>query len=223
MDTKWWTNPETFNAQYEKYLDEYLFDFKHCEFYDKEHGICAPIIGMPITVKKGSMYRLPPMVMEFCNGMNVIAKRQAKKLVVSNKLQCPGISIYSDFRMNCFDWVFIIEQQEEHSENNGNDTNKFYVNCNPESEHYGKILIKLYYNLGEGLCRIIYNDITELTVAINAWILTADDYRMHNPYLNIIIDNMVNVDRNIVGSVQYGDIYMMTFTYYALCEFLAKK
>lgn len=223
MTAKWW-DPETFNEQYQKCLDEYLLSLEHCERYDKEHGICEPMMGMPITVKKGSMYRLPPMIVEFCNGMNVIAKRQAKKLIVSNKLQCPGISIYPGFRMNCFDWVSIIEQQEDHPEY---DTNKFYVNCNPESEHYGKILIKLYYNLGESLCRIIYNDITELITKISAWILTADDYCMHNPYLNVIIDNMLNVDgnieRDIVGSVQYGNIYRLTFTYYALCEFLAKK
>lgn len=221
MDTKWW-NPETFPAQYEKYLDTYLFNFKHCEFYDKEHGICAPIIGMPIAAKKSSMYRLPPMVMEFCNGVDVIAKRHAKKLIVSNKLQCPGISIYSDFRMNCFDWVFIIEQQEEHSEN---DTNKFYVNCNPESEHYGKILIKFYYNLGESICRIIYNNIAELTAMINAWMLDVGSYKKHP---RVVIDNMLGMNNvyvyeDVDENVQPESIYRLTFTYYALCEFLAKK
>ena len=164
MTAKWWANPQTFPAQYEAHADEYIKGLKnngYTRYYNTQTGVFSYLsVGSYVTIKKNSTCTIPPMVLEFYKSIDVIVKPGARKLSVPDRFQCLSAFICVNFPINCLDWMLFMAEVEYCG---------VYINCNPESEQYGKILITIYCGADRYILWIVYNNIEEFVTGLNTW------------------------------------------------------
>jgi len=143
-------NLEHFNELYQKRID--LLYHKHV---DQESDMYSYFTGYNFTFKRVPFYKVPPKIIEFCSIANSMVKLFAFTFTI-----CIDSPIYLQeehtYVSNYLDWVMLMQDINK---------GKFYVNCNPQSQHYGHILVT-YPQLASN---VIYKCISELVAEIEEW------------------------------------------------------
>lgn len=185
MNTKWWANPQTFNAKYQAHVNEYMGYLQCNDNYDKERGIYIPDDGgAHMEISRSDVYTLPPSAAEFYTNISVISKLYANSLYTPKTIRCIKTYIYTDFQINCLDWIELLYQHYRPH---------FYINCNLRSEHYGKILFDDISLISQKSVQIMYRNIEELIANITTWMNIVDTPPVFNidEFLDEVTGNSV--------------------------------
>jgi hypothetical protein len=168
MTAKWWWDPETFNEQYQAKVDEviknmYMYDSR----YNPETQTFRLSNGHVVLVKKAEYYRPPPELIEFCNSIDKIYKPHASGLEIKKAIPyCVLRSFWDqDVQVNYMDWVGFLGSEG---------FTYLYMNCNPQSKHYGHIMIA---NADGHHCEITHKKLHELTADICKWMSVTSDFK----------------------------------------------
>jgi hypothetical protein len=123
--------------------------------------------GYTVSVKKAECYCSPPELVEFCKTTNPIIKPHAYKITVEIKYFVNLYGAYwgQDVEINYMDWLGFLHD---------NAGGYIYINCNPQSPHYGNIIV---VNRGSNHTRIVYKSIQELTSDICQWMTATGELR----------------------------------------------
>lgn len=143
-------DPELFNEKYSRCVRKALIKLRK-----------DPWRRVP---KRAPYYRLPPEIIEFCDTADILMKSYAHPLRV-RITTAPYPYTYGSGKgiFDCISWVKFMEDRNGY---------ELYVNCDPESEHYGYILrthLQMYFN------KIIYRNVHELVSDITIWFSMVSD------------------------------------------------
>jgi hypothetical protein len=162
---------ETFNEWYSAEVDQIragirLGDNRYDPQTDTIRGV---------SVKKAEYYHPPPELVEFCKTAEHIIKPYANKLMVKTICFHSLYDVYwdQDVSINYMDWMGFLY-----------DITRFvYINCNPQSVHYGNIMI---CSVVLNRARIAYKNIRELITDICEWLTDVGEIQDFNvdEYLN---------------------------------------
>jgi hypothetical protein len=106
-------------------------------------------------MKRADWYQVPAQVTEFISATKLIIKLYSSPIIIESKIRCLCASNCINSPINCLDWLSL--------------ACCMYVNCNPQSEHYGKILIS-----AQSYLEIVFQNIEELIACITEWIHVTD-------------------------------------------------
>lgn len=150
---------EKFNEWYSNEVDLLRKDIiDNDKLYDPQTDSIT-FRGYTLSVKKAKYYSPPPGLAEFCKTVGHIIKPHAHKITVRIKYFSSLYYTYwdQDVQINYMDWLGFL------SDNIGG---YIYINCNPESLHYGNIIVE---NQELNRARIVYKNIHELIADIGEW------------------------------------------------------
>lgn len=150
---------EKFSEWYSDEVDLLRKDIIATDIYYDPQTDAITFRGYTVSVKKAEYYCPPPGLEEFCKTVGHIIKPHAHELTVHIKYFSSLYYTYwdQDIQINYMDWLgFLRDIIGDH----------IYINCNPESVHYGNIIAE---KLELNRARIVYKNIHELIADISEW------------------------------------------------------
>jgi hypothetical protein len=162
-------NIENFDALY-RYNNDILLDML-CSHVDTNGGkrldrITGTYIDYDGTFeiyKQVPFYKLPGEVVELCSYVDRVTKLHAYPIYTSlDDLRCAELARTDLDSFNHLEWLQFLYT----------DGGCFYVNCNPQSPHYGNILLSFIHT--DEVYILAYNNIGKLLCDINKWMMITD-------------------------------------------------